>query len=105
MADKPNPKPPVVTELLPSVEGGMSGIASANAPMIFFDGAPTMGNFNGIMHIALSALRFMPADGRAVGDAMIVAHLRTNREGLMALKSAIEKIELMLQPVPEGAKN
>jgi len=105
MADKPSPPPPIVTELLPSVEGRMSGLASAHAPFVFFDAAPTMGHFNGIIHIALSALRFMPTEGRAVGDAVMVAHLRTNLEGLKSLKAAIVKVELMLEPVPESQKN
>ena len=105
MSDKPDPKAPVFTEVLPSIEGGISAIASATAPMIFFDNAPTMGNYNGVMHLSLSAMRFMPGEGRAVADSVMVAHLRTNLEGLQSLKIAIEKIELMLQPVPQGVKN
>lgn len=95
----------VLTEAIPSMEGGFSGVASAGAPFIFFDAVPTMGEFNGICHLALSALRFNPGDGRVATDSVMVAHLRTNMHGLLALKDAIAKVELLAQKVPEGPKN
>jgi hypothetical protein len=105
MTDKPDAKPPVFTEAIPSAEGKLSGVASANAPVVFFDATPTFGHYNGIAHISLSAIRFIPGDGRVMTDSFFVAHLRTNMVGLQALKNAIQQIELLAEPVPEGAKN
>lgn len=101
----PDGKPPVVTETIPSVEGAISGIGSMSAPVIFFDAVPTMGSYNGIAHMTLSTMRFLPGPERVVNDSVIVAHLRMNMHALAALKEAISKIELLSQPVPDGAKN
>jgi hypothetical protein len=105
MTDKPATPEPLATERIPSVEGGISGIGSAHAPIIFFDGAPTMGHYNGVAHITLAAMRFLPGPDRVIADNVIVAHLRMNMPALMALKDAIAKIELLAEPVPEGKKN
>ena len=96
---------PVFVEQIPSVEGGTSGLASSVAPFIFCDGVATMGHYNGIAHLSLSALRFMPAQGAVRSDSVVVVHLRMNMIALGALKDAISKIELLAQPVPDGAKN
>jgi len=107
MADKP--KTPMATELIPSMDGGFSGVASAHAPFVFFDSVPTMGHFNGIAHLSLSAMRFTVridgSEGAVPIDNVFVAHLRTNAAGLAALKSAIAKIELLAAPVDEASKN
>ena len=92
---------PVAVERIPSVAGGVSAIASAVASVIFFDATPTFGYYNGIAHITLSVMRFLPNDGKVASDNMLVAHLRMNQ----ALKESIAQIELLSQPVPEGAKN
>lgn len=102
VADKPAP---VIVEQIPSVEGGVSAIGSSNAPIIFLDGVATMGHYNGIAHLCLTALRFLHHPSGAKSDSVIVAHLRMNIPALKSLKDAIEKIELMVEPVPEGKKN
>jgi hypothetical protein len=91
MAKKPAaPKaPPAIIEQIPSVQGGLSGIGSAQAPIIFLDEAPNAGFYNGIAHITVEALRFMSVNGVAMNDRVITAHLRMNFTGLMALKNAI----------------
>ena len=49
MADDPNPKPPV--EIIPSVQGGISAIASAHAPFLYFEDATAFNHLNGIIQI------------------------------------------------------
>jgi hypothetical protein len=105
MADEPAVKAPVYVEQIPSVEGGISAIGSLGAPIILFDGVATMGHYNGIAHCCLTALRFLHHPDGVKNDSVIVAHLRMNMQALKALKDAIEKIELMVKPVPEGEKN
>jgi hypothetical protein len=105
MADEPNTKPPIVTEVIPSVSGGMSALANASAPVIFCDAVPTFGFYNGIAHLTFSAMRFLPVEGKVAHDNMIVAHVRMNMVALKALKDAVTSIELLAQPVPEGGKN
>ena len=91
------PKQPVsaapIVEQIPSVQGGLSAVASAGAPIIFLDGVSNSGHYNGIAHLTLEALRFMAVNETAVSDRVIVAHLRMNLVALAALKAAIETIE------------
>jgi hypothetical protein len=93
MDEKPKP---TNTEQIPSVQGGVSALASAAAPIIFIDEFPNSGYYNGICHITCEALRFMHLDNVPVSDRVIVAHLRMNLQGLEALKSAIANIERMV---------
>jgi hypothetical protein len=48
-----------ITEQFPSVQGGLSALATAHAPLIFFDEVSNHGYYNGIAHITLEAIRFM----------------------------------------------
>jgi hypothetical protein len=108
MADEPTPTIPVqVAEIIPSVAGDVSGIASANAPFIYFDGAPTFGFNEGVANITLEALRYSHAQGKIVSDKVIVAHLRMGLPAMLRLKGAIEGALLLAQPVekPEGKVN
>src|SRR5712692_9140747 len=100
MAEKADKPAPVIVEQIPSVEGGISAIGSLGAPIIFFDGVATMGHYNGIAHVCLTAMRFLHHPDGVKNDSVIVAHLRMNLLALKALKDAIEKIELMVKPVP-----
>jgi hypothetical protein len=108
MADEPTSNVPIqVAEIIPSVAGDVSGVASANAPFIYFDGAPTFGFNEGIANVTLEALRYIHANGKIVGDKVIVAHLRMSVPGMMRLKAAIEGALLLAQPVdnPAGKSN
>jgi hypothetical protein len=107
MTEKPAPVTPVVTENIPSLAGGVSAIASANAPFIYFDGVPNFGFNFGVANISLEALRFtaVPGTTNVVTDRVTVAHLRMSTEGLRQLKSAIEGIELLAKPTADGKKN
>ena len=100
------PAAPSVVERIPSVEGGMSAIASGNAPVIFFDHISNFGTYNGIAHITLVVMRFLQGpDNAAVQDNAVAAHLRMNIPALMALKETISKIELMLAKSDSGMVN
>jgi hypothetical protein len=107
MSDEADKPAPAVIEQIPSFVGGLSAIASANAPFIYFDGVPNFGFREGVANLTLEVLRFTPArgGGQVFVDKVSVAHLRMNMTALRSLKNALAGIELMAQPVPEGTKN
>ena len=98
VTDKPEEKP--LVEVIPSRNGDVSALASAQAPFIFCDNAPVFGYYNGIVHVTLEAVRRMPgADGQSVFvDRAITAHLRMNLEAARALRSALDGAILMATP-------
>jgi hypothetical protein len=57
MADEPAKAPPVLTEFIPSRAGAVSGIASANAPFVYFENAAFYGLLNGVGQVTLDAQR------------------------------------------------
>jgi hypothetical protein len=99
MPENPDVKPPV--EVIPSVAGEISAIASAHAPFLYFEQISAFGHLNGIIRITLEASRDMPAPGNpqaAVADRVIVAHLRMNVPAALSLKAALEGALLMAAP-------
>jgi hypothetical protein len=84
---------PPITEHVPSVKGDLSAIASANAPLIFFDSISNAGFYNGIAHITLEAMRFITINGTATNDRVVTAYLRMNYAALTSLKAAIAHVE------------
>ena len=105
MIDKPDSPPPV--EIIPSRAGEVSAIASANAPIIYFDGAPTFGFNEGIANVTLEVVRMKYTNGKVVSDRVTVAHLRMGLPAMMRLKAAIDGAILIANPVekPEGKAN
>jgi hypothetical protein len=101
MTDKPDPAAPIPTEQIPSVGGGISVLASAQAPFIYVDGVASFGVYAGAVNITLQATRFMPVPGSndVVGDRVIVGHLRMTESGFRHLKEAVDGIDLLLKPV------
>ena len=92
MADEPKPA------LTPIINSG-------DVPVIFFDAAPTMAAFNGVVAISLTAMIYTPTgEGKPNLEQKVVAHLRTNIQGAKALQAAVEGALLLAQPV-EGQKN
>lgn len=87
-----------VTEQIPSVRGATSGIASANAPIIFIDEVPVFGVYNDVVHMTCETLRFNRVESTSapVIDRIVVAHLRMNKEAMRGLKRAIEAVEAMI---------
>ncbi|HVC60639.1 MAG TPA: hypothetical protein VND19_09805 [Acetobacteraceae bacterium] len=99
MAEKPDINTPV--ETIPSVQRGISAIASAHAPFLYFETAPAFGHVNGIIRVTLAASRDIPLPPTSVGsDSVIVAHLRMNITAAHALKAALEGALLLAAPPP-----
>jgi hypothetical protein len=94
-----------ITEQVPSIQGGLSGMASANAPLIFFDEIHAAGHYNGIVHITLEALRFTGVGGGMVNDRVVTAHLRMNVQALVALKQAVANIEQEIRKAANVTKH
>ena len=79
---------------------------AAHAPMIFFDGAPTMAAFNGIIAVTLSASFYeVGANGQVDTQRSVVAHLRTNLAGVRILRDSIDKVMLLAQQTETASKN
>jgi hypothetical protein len=103
MPDKPAAPPQV--EIIPSVEGSLSAIASANAPMLYFEEAPVFGAYNGVLRVTLTAGRLLPQRPSAPDgpygvsrDHVVVAHLRMTVPAARLLKAAIDDAILLATP-------
>lgn len=103
MSEKAETLPPV--EVIPSVQHGVSALASAHAPFLYFDGAPALGTLNGIIQITLDASRLMPTPSGVSYDRVVVAHLRMSVVAAQSLKAAIEGALLLINPAPSATKN
>lgn len=73
-------------------------IASANAPLLYFDGVPSFGLNGGVANLTLEAVVFSATDGAVTPRRVTIAHLRATLAGLSHLKAAIEGMELLAQP-------
>lgn len=98
LANKPSAatKQPAEVEVIPGVVGGVSAIASAHAPFIYFDGAANFSFAGGVASITLEAIRFTSVGKDVLRDRVVVAHLRMSVAALKSLKHAIASIELGL---------
>jgi hypothetical protein len=97
-----------VVENIPSVAGGISAIASANAPFIYFESTPFFQLINGVGKVSISIFRqIAPApDGKGViQDQVIVGTLVGNLPAIRALRAALDGVLLMAEPKPEGPAN
>jgi hypothetical protein len=102
LPDDAGSKTPV--EIIPSVQGGISAIASAHAPFLYFENAPTFAHLNGIIRVTLTAGRDIPlTKEKAAFDEISVAHLRMNLPAARALKAALEGALLLATPVAQTA--
>lgn len=101
MVDAPKPAA-LLTEIIPNVVGELSAIASANAPFIYFDGAPTYGIVDNVANVTLEALRNVMVQGEVRRDRVIVAHLRMSLAAAQSLRAALDGIFLMATPKPPG---
>jgi hypothetical protein len=98
MPENSDVQPPV--EVIPSVAGEISAIASAHAPFLYFEDASAFGHLSGIIRVTLEAARIIPAPGNrgVVTDRVIVAHLRMNIPAALSLKAAIDGALLLATP-------
>jgi hypothetical protein len=97
------PDEPAVSSPIPQIP--LSKLGSVIAPIIYFEGAPNFGFNEGIANITLEALVYTSVNGAIITERQTIAHLRTSAQGLARLKSAIEGIELLAKPAPEGRAN
>jgi hypothetical protein len=101
--------PPIanVVEIIPSVQGGISAIASADAPFLYFEAAPFYGLLNGVGQVTLDTGRIFGADasGKVIMDRVLVAHLRGNLNAIRSLRAALDGILLMAEPRPSSPSN
>ena len=106
MTDEPARMPSPV-EVIPSVAGGISGIASASAPFVYFDSVNFYGIINGVGQVTLEANRLMATgpDGRIAIDRVVVAHLKCSLTAVKSLRAALDGIILMAEPKPERPTN
>jgi hypothetical protein len=83
----------------------LTHLGSANAPIVYFDGAPTFGFDGSIGNITLEAVIHVSTEDRVATERRVVAHLRMGAKGLASLKKAIEVIELMQSPAGGSSMN
>jgi hypothetical protein len=105
MSDEPklNREP---VENIPSVAGGISAIASANAPFTYFENVHFFGVLNGVGKVVLTASRQMaPGGGGVLTDHIVVAHLVGNIPAIRILRAALDGILLMIQEPPNNSSN
>ena len=105
MSDKP--LIPVAVENVPSVAGGISAVASAAAPFIYFEHAMFYGLLNGVGKVALTSSRQIAhgPNGTVQVDHVLVAHLVGNLPAIKNLRAALDGIILMAEPRPQGPAN
>jgi hypothetical protein len=104
MSSDTPPKMPI--ELIPSVQNGVSALASHQAPFLYFDEAPTFGHLNGVIRVTLIAVRDMPLpEGKVGSDRVIVGHLRMSIHAARALKAALEGALFLAAPAESQSKN
>jgi hypothetical protein len=102
-----NPRVSSPLELIPSIRGGVSALASAHAPFLYFEDAIAFNHLNGIIRLTLTASRDVPEPGSqgAGTDLVIVAHLRMNVPAALSLKAALEGALLLAQPAQSETRN
>lgn len=113
MVDEPEPTEPAAAarraENIPSVEGQISAIASANAPVIYFDSVPRHAANAHIVAVTVGMIRLVGVDASAVNDTVITAHLRCSIAAAVALRdaliAAIQTAELAGKPAASAAQN
>jgi len=85
MSTKPTVSPPLLKN-------------AAQAPFVFFDGAPAFGAVNGLVEIELAARALAPkADDTIAVDLVCVGHLRCSLNAAVNLREAIDGAIRMAQ--------
>jgi hypothetical protein len=90
------------------VESILSGLASAQAPVIYFERATFFAVLNGVGKVTLEASRQIMAaapGGEALFDRVIVAHLVGNIKAIKSLRAGLDAVLLAMEPTPEGPAN
>ena len=84
---------PLAVESIPSRNEGVSALASANAPVIYFDLASAWVLKDGVVAITLEMSRYMTAPTGPAQDFAVSAHLRMGLEAARGLRQALEDVE------------
>ena len=86
---------------------GMTVVDGVHAPFIYFEEAPALGSSNGLIRVTLSAPDATLVGGVVSSRQVVTAYLRTNIQGALALRNAIDAALLMASPVenPDGPAN
>ncbi|HEX3984503.1 MAG TPA: hypothetical protein VHX12_12470 [Acidisoma sp.] len=93
-------------ENIPSLQGSVSALGSADAPFLYFENAPAFGTMNGIIKVTLTATRDMVLlNGQIASDHVVVAHMRMNVHAAKALKAALEGALLLASPSASDTPN
>jgi hypothetical protein len=74
---------------------------AANAPIIYFDGAPNFGNNNGVVNVTLAAARHMSDGDQITTDVVATAFIRCSVPAAIALRDAINAALLIGAPAPD----
>jgi hypothetical protein len=83
----------------------VSGIGSRGGPFVHTDWIGSYGHSGGLVTFTLEAHRNMTIGDKKVQDRVVVAHLLMPVHTMTALKSAIEKVELLLKAPVSNEKN
>lgn len=95
---------PLYSESVPSRHGQTSGLASAQAPYIYFDSAAAWAVQDGVVFVTLDALRLMPHAEGVRTDGVVVAHLRMSLAAAKRLRGALDTAILAGEQPQEGTK-
>jgi hypothetical protein len=84
---------PSPLEEIPSRNGGVSALASANAPFIYFDIPTGWCVKRGVVAITLETERHMTGPRGPGSDMVVVAHLRMTIETARWLKNTLQSVD------------
>ena len=90
-----------------TVDTGLSLQASANAPFLYFETAPSYAVAGGVAKIILEATRHIGknSQGQILVERVMIGQLVGNLAALKHLRSAIDGALLMAEPKPNGPTN
>jgi hypothetical protein len=99
MAKDPLPAPVV------DLRREMTTLKAAQAAVIFFEVASTFGVRNGVANMTLEGGSHLTFDGKVIDESRVMAQLRFPVAAIPSIRGALDRIEKMLEPVPEELKN
>jgi len=75
-----------------------------HAPIIYFESAPTLGTYAGVVRITLAAVRALPGnDGHTRNDFMVTGYLRCSLPAARELRNVLDRALLLATPTEGGA--
>jgi hypothetical protein len=83
----------------------MATLKAAQAPVVFFEVVSTFGVRNGVANMTLEGRSHIIFEGNVIDQSRVMAQLRFPVAAISSIREALEKIEKLLQPIPEELKN